>query len=207
MTHIHDNITTKFKTYFIIDLVNQLKVFAFELWPFARRFAFSYVLRSQRVFYLPLSSSKPFLLKLLNIQHTHDEISLPYPQRLFQNPAHRQPPGPRARNCGPVMTQSGTIFEKGDLVIGGIVGVANCTASRIPSMEFPDITKARREPACGARKTAPVWGKEKVHSPVNRKKKTVTTNVSFVCLSVCVFRCLSREFYHKRLFHLSFSEV
>lgn len=87
------------------------------------------------------------------------------------------------------------------------MGVANCTASRIPSMEFPDITKARREPACGARKTAPVWGKEKVHSPVNRKKKTVTTNVSFVCLSVCVFRCLSREFYHKRLFHLSFSEV
>jgi len=57
------------------------------------------------------------------------------------------------------------------------VGVAKCTASRIPSKEFPDITKARREPAGGAKKTAPVWGEGKAHSPVNRKKKTVKTNV------------------------------
>lgn len=50
------------------------------------------------------------------------------------------------------------------------MGVAKCTASRIPSMEFPDITKARREPACGAKKTAPVWGEEKMQSPVEQKK-------------------------------------
>lgn len=67
------------------------------------------------------------------------------------------------------------------------MGVANCTASRIPSMEFPDITKARREPACGARKTAPVWGKEKVHSPVNRKKKRLQ---QMFHLSVCLYVCL-----------------
>ena len=48
------------------------------------------------------------------------------------------------------------------------MGVAKCTASRIPSMEFPDMTKAKRVPACGARKTAPVSGEEKEHSPVNR---------------------------------------
>lgn len=93
------------------------------------------------------------------------------------------------------------------------MGVAKCTASRIPSMEFPDITKAKREPACGARKTAPVWGEEKAHSPVNRKKKTVTTNVSlflpfFRSTCLYVFTCLSWEFQHKRLLiYLSFSDV
>ena len=51
------------------------------------------------------------------------------------------------------------------------MGVAKCTASRIPSMEFPDITKARREPACGAKKTAPIWGEEKVQSPEKTEKK------------------------------------
>ena len=49
------------------------------------------------------------------------------------------------------------------------MGVAKCTASRIPSMEFPDKINARREPACGARKTAPVWGAEKVQRPKKRK--------------------------------------
>lgn len=66
------------------------------------------------------------------------------------------------------------------------MGEAKWTASRIPSMEFPDMTKAKREPACGARKTAPVCGEEKAHSPVNREK-TVTTNVSLFCFFlVCV---------------------
>ena len=54
------------------------------------------------------------------------------------------------------------------------MGVARCTASRMPSMEFPDITKARREPACGARKTAPVWGEEKVQLPVEQRKTSHT---------------------------------
>ena len=91
------------------------------------------------------------------------------------------------------------------------MGVAKCTASRIPSIEFPEMTKARREPACGARKTAPVWGEEKAHSPVNREKK-VTTNVTIFftfCLSVSAFTCSSWEkSQHKiLLFYLSFSEV
>lgn len=89
------------------------------------------------------------------------------------------------------------------------MGVAKCTASRIPSMEFPDMTKAKREPACGARKTAPVWGEEKAHSPVNRKK-TVTTNTSqfyffsfmFTCLA-----CLSWEFQHETSYLPFFSDV
>ena len=60
--------------------------------------------------------------------------------------------------------------------------MAKCTASRIPSMEFPDMTKAKREPACGARKTAPVWGEEKAHSPVNRKKNSYNK-----CFTVLLF--------------------
>jgi len=69
------------------------------------------------------------------------------------------------------------------------VGVAKCTASRIPSMEFPDMTKARREPACGARKTAPVWGEEKAHSPVNRRKKEKRNGYS-KCFIFFRFGCL-----------------
>ena len=49
------------------------------------------------------------------------------------------------------------------------MGVAKCTTSRIPSTEFPDITKARRVPACGAKKTAPVWDEEKEQSPVEKQ--------------------------------------
>ena len=49
------------------------------------------------------------------------------------------------------------------------MGAARLTASRMPSMEFPVIINARREPACGARKTAPVWGEENVQRPVGQK--------------------------------------
>ena len=87
------------------------------------------------------------------------------------------------------------------------MGVAKCTASRIPSMEFPDMTKAKREPACGARKTAPVWGEEKAHSPVKKFKK-LEQNVSLFRFFSFVFTCLSWEFQHKRLLiYLSFSDV
>lgn len=65
------------------------------------------------------------------------------------------------------------MFEKGDLVIGGIVGVAKWTASRIPSIEFPEIINASREPACGARKTVPVWEEEKVQRPGKQKIKAI----------------------------------
>lgn len=57
------------------------------------------------------------------------------------------------------------------------MGVARCMASRIPSMEFPDITNAKREPACGARKTAPVWGEEKVQVPMNKKHETKIASI------------------------------
>ena len=70
------------------------------------------------------------------------------------------------------------------------MGVAKCTASRIPSMEFPDMTKAKREPACGARKTAPVWGEEKAHSPAKKLKKLEQNFSLFrffrLCLNVCL---------------------
>lgn len=70
------------------------------------------------------------------------------------------------------------------------MGVAKCTASLIPSMEFPDITKAKREPACGARKTAPVWGEEKAHSPVNRKKKQLQQMFHCFCLFFVLLVCM-----------------
>ena len=40
------------------------------------------------------------------------------------------------------------------------MGVAKCTASRIPSIEFPDMINAKREVACGDRNIAPVRGDE-----------------------------------------------
>ena len=62
------------------------------------------------------------------------------------------------------------MFEKGDLVIGGMVGVAKCAASRTPPIELPDITSARWEPACGARNNAPVWGEENEQPPISKIK-------------------------------------
>ena len=55
------------------------------------------------------------------------------------------------------------------------MGVAKCTASRIPSIEFPDMINAKREVACGDRNIAPVRGDENTQSPIEKNVTIIST--------------------------------
>ena len=55
------------------------------------------------------------------------------------------------------------------------MGVAKCTASRIPSIEFPDMINAKREVACGDRNIASVRGDENTQSPIDKNVTIIST--------------------------------
>lgn len=92
----------------------------------------------------------------------------------------------------------------GDLVIGGIVGLASLMMSSKPCNELPISTRASDPSLWGARKRAPVCGSEKWHLPKESPEEwfemwnaELTNSFLHVNLQITFFVALESKWWYK----------
>lgn len=118
---------------------------------------------------------------------TQDEMSGRNSQWLPQKPVQDKPPGPFSRKSGPVIIKSGTRFENGDRLMGGMVGVAKLMTSRRAFWEFPKSKSARWFLPFGAKESTPVWGCLKWHFSKTRLSSWILIGIELKKLEVKLF--------------------